>query len=308
MPRKVAIPLAVVGTAFRTSDGHELGLARGRLRNKDVQHAFHGGSSLGLDHDSVIQLCRAYEPLLRADQFFSHTTAALLHGIPLPDTSPHPLHVSCTGAAPPRRAGVSGHQVEAVGLMFVAGLPVVSAADTWCQLATILCQEDLVAAGDYLISGIRLSGGRRTPPKCSPAELAAAVQRYGARRGAVRLVWALPRLRTGVDSRMESRLRLLLVAAGLPEPIVGLGILVDHARLLLHGDLAYERWQMLFEYEGDDHRLGRRRFLSDIERRELFEAAQWRVVRVTSNHLFVEPEAFIARVKAIIRLRESASW
>lgn len=298
----------MVSTAFLTSDSAGHGLGRGRLRGPDVQHAFHGSSSVGLDLESVLELCRAYEPLLRVNQFFSHLTSALLHGIPLPDIAPMPLHISCVGAAPPRRAGVIGHLVETVGTIFVAGIPVVSAADTWCQLATLLCREDLVAAGDYLISGVRLPGGGRTVPKCTPGELAAAVSRFARRRGAVKLIWALPRLRTGVDSRTESRLRLLLVAAGLPEPIVGLAILVKEGHLTLHGDLAYKQWQMVFEYEGAEHYRNRKRFLSDIERRELYEAALWRVVRVTSDHLFVDPEAFIARVRAIIHLRKSAAW
>jgi hypothetical protein len=56
------------------------------------------------------------------------------------------------------------------------------------------------------------------------------------------------------------------------------------------------------------HRVSAKRFQSDIERRELFEAALWRVVRVTSLDLFMRPETFLSRVRRIIELRKNHAW
>jgi very-short-patch-repair endonuclease len=60
---------------------------------------------------------------------------------------------------------------------------------------------------------------------------------------------------------------------------------------------------VVFDYEGDGHRTDARTFRSDIERRELFEAAGWRHVRVTADHVIVRPDAFTERVKGILRER-----
>ncbi len=307
MPRKNPLPARLSGTAFLTGDSDFHGLGRSRLRREDVAHPFHGVRSIDLDLESIVDLCRAYEPLLRKGLCFSHVTAARLFGIPLPDTiALEPLHVSSFGqGSPPRRRGVRGHLLSETDVTLVLGLPVTSAAETWCQLAVVLCREDLVAAGDYLVSGTRLPGGGRSAPLCTRDELVATGERHVRQRGARSIAWALQRIRSGVDSRTESRLRLLLVSAGIPEPVIGMPVLVDFGRLTLHPDLALPRWGVVFDYEGDLHRTDRTTFLSDIRRRELLEAESLRVIRVSSDDVFVTPDDFIARVFRVLALRET---
>lgn len=306
MPIRVILPAHVHGMAFRASDADFHGTTRSRLRGADVAHPFHGVCSVDLDTSTMLGRCLAYEPRLGPGHVFSHATSAALFGMPLPMDTDARLHVSETGAgAAPRTRGVIGHALTAgdVAKTIHRGVPVVSAADTWCQLAAILPREDLVAAGDFLISGRRMRSGREAP-LCTREELASAVEKSSGRRGSRALHWALPRLRMGVDSRPESLLRLLLVAAKLPEPLVNDPTLVDDGRRTLHPDLKYERWRVAFEYEGDGHRTDKRRFRRDIVRRELFEAAGWRVIRVIADDL-ADPQAFIARVRRILRDREA---
>ena len=57
------------------------------------------------------------------------------------------------------------------------------------------------------------------------------------------------------------------------------------------------------EYEGDGHLTDRTTWLDDIERRELMEAAGWRVVRVISRDIFEYPELFVVRVRCILQSR-----
>lgn len=316
MPRTTPLPRELFGTSIRTSDSVDVGLSRERLRSRDVDHPFHGMSSVGLDLGSVVGLCRAFEPLLRPGQFFSHTTAALLHGIPLPaSVGLLPLHLSAVGVgARPRRANVVGHLFASIDVSLACGLPVVAPAATWFQLAAELNAPELVAAGDYLVSGTRMFGGQRSPALCSREQLAAVVANNAGNRGAKRAGWSLPKVREGVDSPRESLLRLVLVAGGLPEPLIGLAVIVDEGRLVLHPDLAWPEWRVLLEYEGERHRTDRARFQADIRRRELFEAANWRVIRVTSADLTADPAPFLSRVRAILRLRArekakmGASW
>lgn len=305
MPRILPIPSDLLGTAFLTGDRASHSLSRGRLRGSDVAHPFHGVSSVNLDARSILGLCRSYEPRLKPGEAFSHTTSAALWGIPLPETvQTTAVHFSAKDSVSrPRTRAVIGHRLTAVGFAMVGGLPVTDPETTWCQLAAFLSTEDLVAAGDYLVSGSRLRGGARTEPLSSILLLEAAVRRRRGGRGATRLAVAVTKIRIGVDSRPESLMRLLLNTAGLPEPAINVPTLVDGGRLTLHADLTWEQWKVVLEYEGDGHRTDVRTFRNDIERRELFESAGRRYIRVTADNVFVRPDVFTERVKRILHDR-----
>lgn len=321
-----ALPPSLRGTAFTPAQARGFEVPASRLRRADLARPFYGVRLDGALPLDIRGRCRAYLPRLSAFSYFSHETAAILHGIPLPkrgvptvaagpaepehDASAagatSALHVtSFAGGDGPRAHGIIGHSTSArvPAVVFVEELPVSSPALTWCDLAATLSREDLVAAGDYLLSGALLRRrGERTPALCTLDELRAAARRHGSRRGARTIAWALPRVRAGVDSRPESRLRLLLVAAGLPEPEIGIGVQVPGGRVL-HPDLAYPALRLAFEYEGDEHRTSARRFRDDIRRREALEAAGWRIIRVVSDDVFVATDDFIARVRAVTATR-----
>lgn len=301
--RRAPLPSELRGLAIRTSAGGEFGLRRSRLRGADLQHPFHGVTSVELDVSMASGLCLAYEPLLLPGQFFSHVTAALLYGTPLPaDIDTRRLDVAVLDPrTPPRGRGVRPHRVTGVDVLLRDGMPVVAPADVWCQLAPILRREDLVAVGDHLVTGRRVRGIRK-PALVTVAQLRGAAFRHRGKRGARTASWALERVRSGADSRPETRLRLLLVSAGLPEPELDLGIDVGGG-VLLHPDLAYSRWKVALEYEGDIHRTDAVLWRRDIERRELCEAAGWRVIRVTADNVFHEPESFLDRVRRVLAAR-----
>lgn len=306
MSRPTSLPPHLSGTAFRVQDAESLGIPAG-ARAAGLRTPFRGVRSLGVDTSTLVGRCLEYRARMSRVQFFSHVTAALLWGMPLPraiedDTA---LHVCVpAGSVPPRVRGVVAHEdgAAAFAVAFLGGLAVASPADTWCQLATVLRPNDLVAVADYLLSERRTAAGRQ-PPLVRRSELAEAVSRRIGARGVKSLRWALRQARERVDSRMETLLRLLLVDAGLPEPEVNRPVVVDGG-LTLHPDLLWRRWRIVLEYEGDEHRADRRRFMGDIDRRERFEAAGWRVIRVVADDVFVHPDAFLARVRRVIRSRE----
>jgi len=293
------------GAAIRTSDHAQFETTRARLRARRVQHPFTGVSSLGLDVEAIVEACQAYEPLLRAGEAFSHQTAALLFGAPLPSrmSAAQPLHIMSPGVTRARTTGTVGHRSSGgfpVVLRF--GLPVVSPEATWLHLAGGLRREDLTAVGDFLVTGSRF-GRSREPAFTTLPQLAATLHRSPRCRGARAARWALEQIRVGPASRMETLLRLVIVAAGLPEPVIGHPVAVGRG-LMLHPDLAYPDLRIAIEYEGGDPREARR-WEHDIERRERFEDAGWRVIRVTRHALFDEPERLIARIRRV-RLARSA--
>ena len=73
---------------------------------------------------------------------------------------------------------------------------------------------------------------------------------------------------------------------------------------ILHPDLLYPQWRVVFEYEGDQHRTDPALWRRDIWRRELFEEAGWRVVRVHRDDLLAEPERLLSRVARVIGQRQ----
>ena len=125
------------------------------------------------------------------------------------------------------------------------GLPVVAPADTWADLGEFVGPgrpvglDDLIVAGDAVAN---LVGG--TEP------LRRAVERRVRPRGKVTLTYAIPRIRVGSWSPMETRSRLMVMRAGLPEPLLNEDV-VSHSGLWLGcGDLVWLEQRVVGEYQG----------------------------------------------------------
>ena len=214
--------------------------------------------------------------VLRHGQVFSHVTAAVLWGLPLP----RPLEdrvaldvIGPTGKAVVRRRGCIGHLgVEVRETDIAAGVPVTGLADTWVDLGSVharpLTVDDLVVAGDAALArGV------------STDALRAALDRRGRVQGAGRLRQALDLVRPGVRSPMESRTRLVVVRAGFPHPRVNAAVHDRHGGWLLEGDLVWDAERVIVEYQGEVHGgIGARS--ADAHRRGLAEAEGWVVIEV----------------------------
>lgn len=287
----------------RFRDRAEWGLTRGRLRSSDVSHPFHGVHQLGPAPTGVRERVDALAPLLRDGDAISHSTAALLFGAQLPRglaRDPR-IHVTTIGGADRfRRAGVIGHRAAELPCTLIGSVAVVEPAHVWLQLATMLDLADLIAVGDRWITPQR-DGAARRPAVTTLAELRRVVLAARGARGAARARHALPALRVGPESRMETHLRLLLLRSGLPEPLVNPTVRVGADDL--HPDLAYLDERVVIEYQGERHRTDQRRWRDDMRRRERFESAGYRVVEAHAGDVFAEPEAFLARVCRILASR-----
>ncbi len=145
----------------------------------------------------------------------------------------------------------------------------------------------LVTAGDWLVRR------RLTTPKRLASYVARATGRStrAARRAA-------SFVRARVDSPRESRLRMMLVLAGLPTPECNRGIGTDEW-FLGHGDLVYEAHRVVLEYEGDQHRTDPKQWNLDIGRYEEFIGEGWTVIRVTSARMRT-PRSMVQRVYAAL--------
>jgi hypothetical protein len=293
--RPQPLPASLALAAFSVADAEALGVPRGRLSRADLTRPYRGVRTTA-PPSTTAERCAAYLPVLRDGQFFSHGTAGVLHGMPLPRsiTEDPRIHVSAFLPAQRVRAvGVIGHRLEfrpgAVATR--SGLPVTTEAETWCLLGGVLGVEALIVAGDHLV---RRGIADRAAVLTDLHEALGGVRRLGSER----LQRALALVRPGVRSPRESLLRALLVLAGLPEPEVNQRLHDQSGRYLGEGDLVYRSARLVLEYEGDHHRTDPEQWRRDIRRRERFEDAGWSVLRVTNDDVFRHRHELIARVRS----------
>ena len=100
---------------------------------------------------------------------------------------------------------------------------------------------------------------------------------------------------------MESRLRMLLVLAGLPEPVVNHIEYTDDGRWLRRFDLSYPEHRLAIEYDGRQHAESTRQWQRDVERREGLDQDGWRLVVVLSRGVNGRPRETLDRVVAAMR-------
>lgn len=224
--------------------------------------------------------------------YASHLTAAELWGIPVPADGI--IHVTVQrDEGRNRRRGVLTHRPISAGGRWTTlrGVRVSTPEQVFCELAAIgIGLVDLVVAGDAMIKARR----------ATLRSLRAAVDAMRGSSGVRLARRALGYVRAGVDSPMETRLRLLLVLAGLPEPTVNVILRSLSGDWSRRFDLCYEALKLIVEYDGAQHaELDQRE--SDIHRREELERLGYRIVTVTSRGIYREPERTLRRVRDALR-------
>ncbi|WP_374008571.1 hypothetical protein [Leifsonia sp. LS-T14] len=271
---------------FTLAQGLAAGISRHRLYRADVQRPFHGVRTVGAELHDHLALCRAYAAREHDGDAFSHFSAAIIHRLPLPrHFAPHGIDVAVFAPRKPSRVrGVIPHELRPAGhrVVDVGGLRCMSAQDTWAQLSGQISLTDLIVMGDYLLTGDEPYSGKPSP--WTRADLEAACRRHGRRPGVRNLRLALERIRYGSLSPQESRLRVELVDAGLPEPELNLRI-SEGGTFIAMVDLAYPEHRVAVEYLGDHHRTDDETYQADIRRRERLMSVGWNVVFVTAADL-----------------------
>lgn len=305
--------------AFAVADARSLGASERRLRGPDLEAPFRGARiSIDLQEDAEdaedadewkqrrdehLRLMRAYLPVLAPNGFFCGPSAAVLWRIPLSSQawpSEH-LHVGIhRPRRAPRRPDVRGYQFTR-GFVHVTeheGMPVTDAASTWATLGRVLRDDDLVAATDHVLRVPRHPGGFRPVTETALStreELAVLTERKG-RPGAPALRRALDLARTGAASPPETRIRLILGDAGLPEPVLDFDVYDEWGSFLGCSELAYPELKIAIEYESDGH-LTRAQLQRDIDKYQSYAEAGWTVVRLTSAHVYRSPSEAVRRVR-----------
>lgn len=215
--------------------------------------------------------------LIRPDAVISGTSAARLLGWPVPRDRGNEVLTVTTEPATARveRPGVRTRVSERCTTRQYYGVTVNSRHWILAELARDLGVAELTAVVDTIV------GTWHGPPETDLDTLRTVMGAVGRFVGAPRMRAALTAAREDVDSPRETRLRLSIVAAGLPEPEVHPTIPVGG--YAVHPDLGYPDLRIAIEYEGDEHRTDPQRWAQDIERYEILQQLGWIVLRVTAR-------------------------
>lgn len=230
---------------FHHSRAAEFGISPRQLRNQDFWvHPVDGVSLTSADAHDLDNVCRAIAIQLPDRAVFTHHTAALLRGWPVPRLDPPAVIVSSWGDAPHHdRRGVYVRRCEVPDShrAVVDGLPVASPEWTIVELAEHLSLIDLV-----LVIDAALHAGHTTVARILSSQVRG-------RRG----VRMLRRAACFADGRSESPwetvLRLAHEFSGIPvEPQSE--IHDGDGELLVRADLRIKGTNRFAEYDGGVHR------------------------------------------------------
>jgi hypothetical protein len=132
----------------------------------------------------------------------------------------------------------------------------------------------------------------------APADLLARRAREPGARGCRRLAEVVGLSEPRAESPMESRLRVGLVRAGLPAPVVQYVIADEYGFPLARVDLAYPLARLAIEYDGAHHFNARRARL-DRQRDAELAGLGWRTLRLIDDDLLAMPQT-VCRVGGLL--------
>ena len=289
-------PIPFAGLPFSTRAARSSGVSASRLRGPDLARPFRG---------SNLPSASAATPRLRAqtlltrlgDAFVCGVSAAQLWGAPLPRWAEEgALHVGVARGTAPTGRGIAGHRITVgpADVVTLDGIRLTSPARTWLDLAAVLSIDDLVAVGDHLI--------HHAAPLTDRASLEALTRAHPGRRGVRRLREAVELLDARAESSRESRLRVLLVRAGLRGIRANEWIVTSEGHRY-RGDLVLLDHLVVVEYQSAWHD-DPARHRADMTRRARLQADGWLVFEVHRDDLR-DPGQLLTRLSAALSHRGS---
>ncbi|NQD89962.1 hypothetical protein HP499_19425 [Paenarthrobacter sp. CM16] len=278
MRKPTPLPTDVDPQGFLVADAYAAGVPRWRLQVSELETPSRGIRIARANERDLELLGRLYTAVTPR-WAVSHVTAALLWSMPLPlyleeEGASGQIHVTRRQEiGRVKRRGVVGHRAPLLArdVRVLNGVQLTSPEWTWVDLARHMGRSSLVAAGDFLLA--------RENPLSSIEAIQEVIDRRPKVKGIRMAREILPLLRVGVDSPQESRLRLKIVDAGLPEPAVTQPVFDEHGRYISTPDLQYKEYKIAMEYEGDHHRSDPVQWGKDIERDDRLRAMGWIVLK-----------------------------
>jgi hypothetical protein len=283
------VPSELSAGPFTLRDAERAGLSRKQLQSSRWRRIGRGLYVWARLADGPDLLLAAIQRRLPAEAAFSGRTAAWLHGVDVPPCDPVEVTVpkSCGVSA---RAGLSLRRAALPDVEVVVrrGFRATSAERTIADLSGGLPLVEAVVVADMALHDSRTT---------LPALRAYAVT-HPRWPGVVQLRRVLELAEPATESPMETRLRLLLVLAGLPRPQAQVPVHDDRGRFLGRPDLSYPAHRLGIEYDGGTHRDS---LAGDDRRQNRLLDAGYRLLRFTATDVQRSPETVVALVARQLR-------
>lgn len=281
------IPPELKRRPFSLEEARNAGLTRHSLRGRTWRRIGYGLYRWsGLPDDPWLVLS-AWHRVLPSEAVFAGATAAWLSGLDLEPTDPVDVVVPASSGIR-TRAGLLVHhgEIPSGGVVCIRGL---RATVLHLSLARLCLQwppvEALVAIDMAVHRGLT-----------DPAALLLQVEGAKSRPGAARMR-SLALMAAPAESPMETRLRWLLIQAGLPRPEVQANLRDGSARFVARVDLYYPAARLALEYDGGNHR---DRMVEDNRRQNALVNAGYRLLRFTAADIHGRAEVVVAQVRAAL--------
>lgn len=276
---------------FLRAEGIDNGLTEKVLRGPGYRRLFRNVLVSSETAPTALQRARGALTLQCESAWASHVTAARVKGAPVPTIADE--HVSVSHQKLRRHhQGLRCHVGDPTGVVVEKGMRVSGDVPMFIELGGQLTLVDLVVVGDWLV---RRRG-------VTPGQLVRACE-HSRHRDARKALAAARYVRRDVDSPMETRLRMLLVLAGLPEPVVNLVIRDRVGEVIRKYDLCYPAVKVAVEYNGKLHVEVIATWEDDLERRADMDDEDWRLVVVISSGIYQDPLRTLRRVHRVLLAR-----
>jgi hypothetical protein len=286
--RKALLPSELVTGPFTLAEARRAGLDRWHLEGaawRRLGPRVYARSELG-----ALPLIQFAAALLRVPEgaVFSGLSAAWLHGLDVQPCSPIEMTI-------PIDAGISGRSgltlrratLSTAEVTRVRDIPTTSMERTLADLSAHLSITEAVVLTDAA-THLGLA---------SISSLTVAAELAAGRPGVRALRRVIELTEPAAESPMESRLRMLLVLAGLPQPVAQQSIYDRQGRILGRPDLYYPARRIGLEYDGTFHRDN---LVDDNRRQNRLLAEGIRLLRFTAGDIYRRPGAVVGQVRALL--------
>lgn len=305
------LPPALQGLPLTPAALNEADISPERLRRGDlvsVARGIHASSAALSDPDTEPIAALSLRASLAARAFpsswISHVTAAQLRGWWLParlaaDTQIH-LSFPKSLQRHTTRSGVISHRMthpeSRPNIMHQA--PVSRPMRTWLELAQFLAHQELVILGDHLVRTPYFRYEGRSAPWVRLDRFRDFLHTAPRLKGISKARLALGEVRVGSDSPAETMLRLAIVRAGLPEPMLQVAADAGDPRSP-RADLGYPGAKIAIQYDGASH------FVADQARKDqrrdnIFIAAGWWLLKLNRDDAAEGFVSAIAQLRALL--------
>lgn len=282
------IPDELLTGTFTLGEARGLGVGRRELRTPRWRHVAYNHyrwAGLQVDEDVPLRILLASLPEGSALSGFSAARVLGLD-VSLP-RRPEVVVPPEIGVAARRQATVRRVILTPEDVTTCRDLPVTTPSRTCFDLAGRLSLVEAVVIVDMALHAGLLD----------PAAWHSYVMSHRGRKGVAGARATLEHVEPRAESPMESRLRMLLIGAGLPRPQAQVSLYDAHGTFAGRPDLYYPAANLGVEYDGENHR---DRMISDNRRQNRLHQIGVTLLRYTGSDLTERPHAIVGEVRAAL--------